>query len=183
MRRSLVLCLLTLLPALPAAAQDQEPTTTLSLVFQDLYGPNGLVVNSNAGAARRVHALGALQQRVPVELHAVQRRARQPADIAAAAVAGLGLHVSLRCRDRHVRPIDAEFRPDPHRSRRDDRTRPLRVQLQLPVSSRSIGSKGSISRASRPSSRTTTFNSAAAAPTSSPRATPSTRPSVSGPAR
>jgi hypothetical protein len=39
---------LTLLPALPAAAQDQEPTTTLSLVFQDLYGPNGLVVNSNA---------------------------------------------------------------------------------------------------------------------------------------
>jgi hypothetical protein len=48
MRRRLVLCLLTLLPALPAAAQDQETTTTLSLVFQDLYGPNGLVVNSNA---------------------------------------------------------------------------------------------------------------------------------------
>src|SRR4029450_12244466 len=48
MRRRLVRCLLTLLPALPAAAQDQEPTTTLSLVFQDLYGPNGLVVNSNA---------------------------------------------------------------------------------------------------------------------------------------
>jgi hypothetical protein len=47
MRRGLVLCLLTLLPALPADAQDQEPTTTLSLVFQDLYGPNGLVVNSN----------------------------------------------------------------------------------------------------------------------------------------
>jgi hypothetical protein len=47
MRRGLVLCLLTLLPAQPADAQDQEPTTTLSLVFQNLYGPNGLVVNSN----------------------------------------------------------------------------------------------------------------------------------------
>ena len=46
MRRIVWLSLLTLLSALPAAAQDQEPTTTLSVVFQNLYGPNGLVVNS-----------------------------------------------------------------------------------------------------------------------------------------
>ena len=31
----------------PRPPQDTQPTTTLSLVFQDLYGPNGLVVNSD----------------------------------------------------------------------------------------------------------------------------------------
>jgi hypothetical protein len=46
MRRVLLPVLLICLAA-PAAAQDNEPTTTLSMVFHDLYGPNGLVVNSN----------------------------------------------------------------------------------------------------------------------------------------
>jgi hypothetical protein len=54
-----------LLPTLPAAAQDQEPTTTLSLVFQNLYGPNGLVVNSNAvlpdGSTHSAHFNSAFQ--------------------------------------------------------------------------------------------------------------------------
>jgi len=65
MRRIVWLSLLPLLSALPAAAQDQEPTTTLSVVFQNLYGPNGLVVNSNAvlpdGSTHSAHFNSAFQ--------------------------------------------------------------------------------------------------------------------------
>ena len=65
MRQGLVLGLFMLLPALSARAQEQEPTTTLALVFQDLYGPNGLVVNSNQvlpdGSTHSAHFNSAFQ--------------------------------------------------------------------------------------------------------------------------
>ena len=65
MTRTLFLFLAVVLAALPAAAQEQEPTPTLSVVFQDLYGPNGLVVNSNQvlpdGSTHSAHFNSAFQ--------------------------------------------------------------------------------------------------------------------------
>jgi hypothetical protein len=65
MRRALLPVLLIALAAVPAAAQDTEPTTTLSMVFHDLYGPNGLVVNSNQvlpdGSTHSAHFNSAFQ--------------------------------------------------------------------------------------------------------------------------
>jgi hypothetical protein len=65
MRRAFLLFLFVFLSALPAAAQVQEPTPTLSLVFQNLFGPNGLVVNSNAvlpdGSTHSAHFNSAFQ--------------------------------------------------------------------------------------------------------------------------
>ncbi len=55
--------LLVLVAASPAAAQNHPPT--LSLVFQDLFGPNGLIVNSEAvlpdGSTHSAHFNGAFQ--------------------------------------------------------------------------------------------------------------------------
>jgi hypothetical protein len=65
MMRTLFLFLAVVLAALPAAAQEQEPTPSLSVVFQDLYGPNGLVVNSNQvlpdGSTHSAHFNSAFQ--------------------------------------------------------------------------------------------------------------------------
>ena len=65
MRRALLPVLLIGLAATPAAAQDTEPTTTLSMVFHDLYGPNGLVVSSNQvlpdGSTHSAHFNSAFQ--------------------------------------------------------------------------------------------------------------------------
>ena len=44
-----------------------------------------------------------------------------------------GFTYHVRSGDRHVRPLDAELRPDPRRSRRDDRPRQDRVRLHLSV--------------------------------------------------
>jgi hypothetical protein len=63
MSRLVILCSAFLLLAAPAAAQNHAPT--LSLVFQDLFGPNGLVVNSEEvlpdGSTHSAHFNGAFQ--------------------------------------------------------------------------------------------------------------------------
>jgi hypothetical protein len=55
--------LLVIVGAVPAAAQEHAPT--LSSVFQNLFGPNGLVVNSEAvlpdGSTHSAHFNGAFQ--------------------------------------------------------------------------------------------------------------------------
>ena len=71
-------------------------------------------------AARGAAPHRALRQRLPVQLRPVQHRAGQPAGERAAAVAGRRLHLRVRPVARCVPAHDAELRPDPGGSRRDD---------------------------------------------------------------
>ena len=72
------------------------PVPNLATIFTDLFGPRGLIVDSLATLPGRAAALGALQQRLPVQLQPVQHRAGQPARERAAAVAGRRLHLPVR---------------------------------------------------------------------------------------
>ena len=100
MRRLIVALACVVCVARPACAQDPynltAPVTNLATIFTDLFGPRGLIVDSLATLPGRAAALGALQQRLPVQLQPVQHRARQPAGQRAAAVAGRRLHLSVR---------------------------------------------------------------------------------------
>ncbi len=57
--------LLVILAASPAAAQAEAQAPSLSSIFQNLFGPNGLIVNSNAvlpdGSTHSAHFNGAFQ--------------------------------------------------------------------------------------------------------------------------
>ena len=130
-------------------------------------------------AARGAAAHRALRQRLPVQLQPVQHRARQPAGERAAAVAGRRLHLRVRSVARRVPAHDAELRPDPDRSRRDDWRRARVDGLRASAVHVRLGGGHRPPAACPRSSRTTTRNCSAAARTWSRRATRSRRTSTS----
>ena len=164
----------------PLAAQDR-PSDALDALRRRLRAERP-GAEQRRRAARRQQPCGAFQQRVPVGFPAGEHRADQPVGHGAAAVAGLGIHLSTSTPHRHLRPIDAELRADPGRPRRDHRPRPHRLRQQPPVLLLRSAGRRERSPAFPASSATTTSRPAAAAPTSSPRATRSRRRSPSSPA-
>ena len=120
-------------PRRAGAYNLSAPVKNLATLFTDLFGARRPHRRQRGDAAGRTAALGAFQQRLPVQLQPVQHRAREPARERAAAVAGVGLHLSVRSEPRRVPAHDAELRPDSRRTRRHHRRRPRR-RSALPFS-------------------------------------------------
>ena len=152
--------------------------TELSRIFTELYGPERTGREQPRVARRRRLALGALQQRLRERVLPVRHRADRSDRLAAAARAGLGLHLSVRSGARRVHAVDLELRS---RSSPNARTPSARAACRSasPISaSRSTRSRAWICSRCRRYSRTTTPSCVAAVRTSSRQSTRSTPRSV-----
>ena len=116
MRTRLAIILMCgLAAAAPAAAQTRP--STLSTLFEEIFGPSGLVVSSDEvlvdGTNHAAHFNSALQSDFRL--------------------VNIGVHLPVQPGNGNVRALDEQLRADPHGTRRDDRARTARVRLQLPV--------------------------------------------------
>ena len=122
------------LAAPPAAlAQSQERPPTLSTLFEDIFGPRGLVLNSDDvqldGSNHAAHFNSAFQSEFRLmNVALTSQLATVPLPSPAS---GFTYHFDPA--DRHVRSLDAQLRPDPGRARRDHRPRQDRVRLHVSV--------------------------------------------------
>ncbi len=134
MRRiAAALCLCWLLLPTPQAAAQQPHVESLATLFEDVYGPNGLVLNSDDvqldGTNHAAHFNSAFQS----DFRLVNIALTSQLTARAAAIAGIRVHLQVRFRNRHVRALDEQLRSDPFRSRRDNRPRSPRVRVLSPV--------------------------------------------------
>ena len=110
-----------LLSVVPAAAQTHP--ASLATLFEDVYGPNGLVLNSDDvqldGTNHAAHFNSAFQS----DFRLVNIALTSQLDRRPAAVARLRVHLQVRFRHWHVRAVDEQLRADPLGSRRDHRPR------------------------------------------------------------
>ena len=124
----------TVMAAPPAAlAQSQHRPPTLSTLFEDIFGPRGLVLNSDDvqldGTNHAAHFNSAFQSEFRLmNVALTSQLATVPLPSPAS---GFTYHFDPA--DRHVRSLDAQLRPDPGRARRDHRPRQDRVRLHVSV--------------------------------------------------
>ena len=142
-RRVLTFLVLLLALASPAAAQSR-PAPTLSAVFHDLFGPNGLVVDSEAalpdGSTHSAHFNSAFQSSFTQFNVAL---ASQLTTLPLPSPASGFTYRFDATTGTFVRSSQS-FGPDPHGSRRDHRPGQASRSATTTSSSRSTSSRASI---------------------------------------
>ena len=117
----------------PSFAQSEDRPATLSTLFEDIFGPRGLVLNSDDvqldGSNHAAHFNSAFQSEFRLmNVALTSQLATVPLPSPAS---GFTYHFDAAT-GTFVR-IDAQLRPDPGRTRRDHRPRQDRVRLHLSV--------------------------------------------------
>ena len=144
MRMIAASCLCCLLSVVSAAAQTHPES--LATLFEDVYGPNGLVLNSDDvqldGTKHAAHFNSAFQSDFRlVNIALTSQLAGIPLPSPAS-----GFHLQVRFRHGHVRAVDEQLRSDPLGSRRDHRPRAASPSASPRSSSPSITSTACRSR-------------------------------------
>ena len=72
------------------------PVDSVATLFSELYGPNGLIVDSLAVPTQRRDPLRSLQQRLSIQLRPVRDSDREPFGVGTPTVSGIRLYIRVR---------------------------------------------------------------------------------------